>query len=151
MGQAGCRLLGQFVQRRGGTILLLVHPPGHAGQHGLSRFGVVGLHLRTEVQVPQILPPVFQQHAHAMGVQLRPPGGQFPFFVKDNAQDRQEQRIGAQLADVAGLVIGTRENVQQRAAVCGGTSPETSLADNLAFLPHKAAGDGSADVGSPSS
>ena len=48
------------------------------------------------------------------GAQL--PGG-FRTSVKDNAQDRQQQRVGTQLADVAGLISRTTRDFQEFLAI----------------------------------
>ena len=52
-----------------------------------------------------------------MGVQFGAPRGQLAFLVKDDAQDREQERVGAQLADVAGLIRRTSQDVQQFVAV----------------------------------
>jgi hypothetical protein len=64
------------------AVLLLVHPPRHAGQHRLGRFRIVGLQTGSQLGRVQIPPPVLQQHPHAVGVQFGPPRGQLAFLVK---------------------------------------------------------------------
>ncbi len=91
-----------------GAVVFAMHFPGHGSEHALGRLGVVTGNL---LQIPEVLAPMLDQHAHTPGVKVCPAPGQIAILMVHHAENGQHERIGGELAQAPDSIFRLLEQL----------------------------------------